>query len=210
MRVDPARLAGLLTPLYRLWAASLRLEVYGGEHLLGPAASGQRVVVALWHDELFAAIAFGLRHPLELATVVSQSRDGELIAGMLTRLGYLTARGSSHRGGVRALKAALRLLEDGRVVVVTVDGPRGPRHVAKEGAVYLAAKSGALLVPLRVGCHRAYRFGSWDRFLLPWPFSRVVLRFGPPRTVPPLADSAALEGERQQLETTMLQLRVEL
>lgn len=208
LKVDPALLAGPLTVLARLWAASLRFSIQGEERLDQAVAQGRRVVVALWHDELVGATFYGYRKGLRPATVVSRSRDGELIARVLTGLGYATARGSSHRGGLSALRGAVRLLEEGRVMTVTVDGPRGPRHVAKEGAVYLASRCGALILPMRV----AYGFGhvfarSWDRFQLPWPGSRVQVRLGEPFAVPQSLDAAGLDEYRLRLERALEELQ---
>ena len=105
---------------------------------------------------------------------MSQSEDGELLAGVLERMGLETARGSSTRGGVKALlTAARRMQEDGLSACITVDGPQGPRHQAKEGALFLSARTGAPLVPIRLFMEKRTLFGSWDRFQLPWPFSRV-------------------------------------
>lgn len=205
LKIAPATLAGPLSLAYQLWIASLRFECEGETEFHAAVRSG-RVVLALWHDELFACTAWGLNRRLKLGTVVSQSRDGEIISLVLERLGFATARGSSHRGGVRALKTALRILEAGNVMTLTVDGPRGPRHVAKDGAVYLAAKAGALLVPLRARAQWGHRFESWDRFQLPWPGSRIEVRLGTPWQVPPLKSSADLEAQRARLDAELNRL----
>jgi len=135
-----------------------------------------------------------------LATVVSDSRDGEIIAQVLERIGYGTARGSSTRGGLKALIALKRHMEQGRIGVITVDGPRGPRHKVKDGAVYVAHRSGALLFPVRSRPASLHVFErSWDKFQLPMPFTRCPVYFGEPLEFPyekMTPDLLAREGER--------------
>lgn len=149
-------------------------------------------IVALWHEGLiFPTAAFGKVHAV---TLVSQSRDGDMIAQIAGRLGWQVARGSSTRGGVRALREVLAKIKTREqndnqggqggdaglsVVAVTADGPRGPRRVCKPGPVWLARQTGFDLVPLGVACTRARRAKSWDRLILPWPGSSVVLVVGP-------------------------------
>ncbi|MBI5520442.1 MAG: lysophospholipid acyltransferase family protein [Desulfovibrio sp.] len=183
MRIDPSLISPALTLLYRAWVRSLRFEDGGQFYRIRDAVdSGRPVMLAIWHSELFALTGYGMLHLNgRLATVVSDSRDGEIIAQVLTRIGYGTARGSSTRGGLKALIALKRHIDQGRVGVITVDGPRGPRHKVKEGAVYLAHKTGALLFPVRSrpACKHVFK-RSWDRFELPMPFARCPVYFGQP------------------------------
>ncbi len=188
MRLDPARIAPALTVLYRLWVRSIRfLDAGGMDPVRACLDSGRPAMLVLWHEELFALTGYGsLAMTNRAATVVSDSRDGELIARVLERIGYATARGSSTRGGLKALKQLRQHMEAGRVGVLTVDGPRGPRQKVKDGAVYLAQKSGALLFPVRSrpsSCHVFKR--SWDHFQLPLPFCSCVVRIGKPLSFAP-------------------------
>lgn len=183
MHINPSYLSPALTVLYRAWINSIRFDDGGKfQALLDTADSGRPVMLAIWHSELFALTGFGMtRAGGRLATVVSDSRDGELIAQVLERIGYATARGSSTRGGLKALIALKRHMEHGRIGVITVDGPRGPRYKVKDGAVYLAHRAGALLFPVRsqpLSMHVFER--SWDKFELPLPFCRCPLFFGKP------------------------------
>lgn len=183
MRVNPSLVSPALTLLYRAWIRSIRFDDGGGLRVLLDAwASEKPVMLAIWHAELFSLTGYGLRRlDGKLATVVSDSRDGELIAQVLTRIGYGTARGSSTRGGLKALIALKRYIDQGRIGVITVDGPRGPRHKVKEGAVYLAHKTGAVLFPVRARPASKHVFArSWDRFELPMPFCRCQVAFGEP------------------------------
>lgn len=188
MRLDPARVAPALTLLYRLWVWSLSFIISKNFGLIGACLdSGRPILLAIWHEELFALTGFGSTVLSgRLATVVSDSRDGELIAQVLRRIGFATARGSSTRGGLKALGQLRKHMNDGCVGVLTVDGPRGPRHQVKDGAVYLAQKSGALLFPVRSRPSSRYVFErSWDHFQLPLPFCACEVRIGAPLTFAP-------------------------
>ncbi|OGR34533.1 MAG: hypothetical protein A2051_08295 [Desulfovibrionales bacterium GWA2_65_9] len=183
MRFDPARVAPALTVLYRLWVRSMRFQYSNNlDRIRACLDSGRPILLAIWHEELFALTGFGTTFLSgRLATVVSDSRDGELIAQVLRRIGFATARGSSTRGGLKALNQLRRHMIDGRIGVITVDGPRGPRQEAKDGAVYLAQKAGALLFPVRSRPSSAYVFKrSWDHFQLPLPFCACEVHFGEP------------------------------
>lgn len=187
MRIDPGLVSPLLSVIYKAWIRSIRFLDGGGPKAIRAAAdSGRPVMLAIWHSELFALTGYGWRVlDGRLATVVSDSRDGELIAQVLERINYGTARGSSTRGGLRALMALKKHMEAGRIGVITVDGPRGPRHKVKDGAVYLAQKTGAVLFPVRsrpAGMHVFER--SWDKFELPLPFTRCPVFFGEPLEFP--------------------------
>lgn len=190
----------LLYHAYRLWCRSLRYTEINREAIERHTHRGQPVVLCLWHDELFPLIY--LKKDLNIIALVSQSSDGQLLAGLLERMGLETARGSSSRGGVRALLgAARRMREAGLCGCVTVDGPRGPRHRVKEGAIFLAKQSGAPLVPIRLFMERAHVFASWDRFQLPLPFSRVTMICADSYLVDAdLRNAGELAGECRRLE----------
>lgn len=205
--MDPSLLSPALTLLYRAWIASLRFDDGGRLHIIKDEAdAGRPVMLAIWHSELFTLTGYGMTVlDGRLATVVSDSRDGELIAQVLSRIGYGTARGSSTRGGLKALIALKRHMDQGRIGVITVDGPRGPRHKVKDGAVYLAHKTGAMLLPVRCRPARVHVFErSWDRFELPMPFSRCPIRFGTPlRFEGDKPDGAMLAAGRLRLEQAL-------
>ena len=115
-----------------------------------------------------------------IVVLTSQNRDGEYIARVIQRFGYRAARGSSTRGSHRATVEALRALQDGNDVGITIDGPRGPRYVAKRGAAYLARKSGNPVVPFSVSVKKKWVMGSWDQFQVPKPFTRAIVLIGNP------------------------------
>jgi len=192
----PSPFSSVLTLGFCIWGATLRYTQVGFQPLQAVRQQGP-IVISLWHDELFTPCY--LHRKEGIIAVVSQSRDGEILAQVLQRLGYRLSRGSSSRGGLRAVRQALDLLQKtGNDVVLTVDGPKGPRHVAKEGAVYLAHKARAPLVPVRVAVSRAKRFNrAWDRFQLPLPGARCEIRYGQPYTIHAQDLNAGLLKEEQ-------------
>jgi lysophospholipid acyltransferase (LPLAT)-like uncharacterized protein len=181
----------------------------------GPDPFGPRerpLVGALWHQGLLVA-AYRWRG-LGLAVPVSQSRDGELIAGVLGQLGFAESpRGSSSRGGTSVLRTMIRLNRAGTTIAVLPDGPRGPARQMKRGIIAVATATGADVVPVGVAARRAYRFNSWDRTLLPLPFTRVHCVYGPPIAVPMRTEdvepleaelSAALDRVTEAAERTLM------
>lgn len=207
LRIDPNLFAPAAALLAGLWSRTLRYFPEGLDECEGIRARGERLIVALWHDELFPTIYFH-RHQ-GLVAMVSQSRDGEFLARAMARFGYRLARGSSRRGGASALVAARReMREQGSVVVFTVDGPRGPRHKVKEGAVYLAAKTGAYLVPMRVFMSRSFVFRrAWDSFQLPWPWAGCRMVYGKPYRVAAKQSPESLQAECVRLEEILNSMR---
>lgn len=201
---------GILTQLtwpaamgYSLYCRTLRYETV---NMAGPyrlALRGQPMVLALWHNEQFALPGFAGRVRLKFVTLVSASRDGEILARVLGHLGHTSVRGSSTRQGAGAVLAARKvMLEQGRHAVITVDGPRGPRYRAKPGAISLAQKTGALIFPLRIPMSDPYVFPkAWDRFRLPKPGSRCCIHLGEPYKVPETElTGEILRREQQRLE----------
>jgi lysophospholipid acyltransferase (LPLAT)-like uncharacterized protein len=135
-------------------------------------------IYAIWHSRLlYPAYHFGHYHP---HVVISRSRDGDLIARVAERWGYYPIRGSSSRGGASAFRALLRDLQAGKDVVITPDGPRGPREKAQMGVVALARHTGYPVIPVSYDASRRIRLRSWDRFVVPLPFSRIRMVFGEP------------------------------
>ncbi len=202
--VSPRFLGTALAWLVRLWHLTLRVERINTAVFTDPQLRAKRPVIMLWHDEIFPLIP---AHAGErMACVVSQSKDGEILATVLKSFGFLTVRGSSSRGGMRALIAAKRVMdEQGVGVIFTVDGPRGPRHKVKPGALFLARHAGSPIVPVRVVMSRAKVFHrAWDKFQLPWPFSRCTIIYGDPVVLPdPGDDAEEMQRQCEQLEQIM-------
>jgi lysophospholipid acyltransferase (LPLAT)-like uncharacterized protein len=179
------KLAGLLLALVaRLWLATVRVRVHGAEVLENEGGA----VLAFFHGTQL--LLHKLRRRGRTCVMVSHSRDGELQAAALAALGFDVVRGSSSRGGARALAAMVhKLREPGTDAVFAVDGPRGPYGVVKPGALALAEQSRARIVPAGAAARRRVVLErAWDRFVLPWPFTRVDIVLGGP--VEPGPDAA--------------------
>jgi hypothetical protein len=141
-----------------------------------------------------------------IAIVISAHRDGELIARTMRHFGHEALRGSSTSGGAAALRGAVRALRSGRDVGFTPDGPKGPRHRVQAGVVQAARMSGVPIVPVAFASSRRKTLSSWDRFIVPLPFSRGVFAYGEPIEVPRHADEAGVESARRALEESLREL----
>ncbi len=158
-------------------------------------------VYVFWHRCVIPALWW--YRGKDIAVMTSSSFDGEYIARIIEQFGYRAVRGSSTRGGVRALLGMHTEIEQGRAVAFTIDGPTGPRYVAKPGPVLLARNVQTPLLAFHCAVERAWVLNSWDRFLIPKPFSRVLLRVSRAILVPAEADSAALDGFHQQMQSAL-------
>lgn len=152
-------------------------------------AEGRPLIVAFWHSRLLMMPKTWIGGPF--AMLISQHRDGLLIARTVAHFGIETIAGSSSRGGAAAFRSILKELKAGRTIGITPDGPRGPRQRASTGVIDIARLSGAVIVPLTYSC-RGRLLASWDRFLLPHPFSTGVFLWGEPIEVPRDADVDSL------------------
>ena len=193
--------AALLRALGWTWRCQLE-----GPHPMGHRAPA---IGALWHGGLICAAYFF--RDQQLVVPISRSRDGDRVVEVLRHLGFgAFPRGSSSRGGTTALLGLIRAARAGRRIAMLCDGPRGPAHRVKPGSVALAGAAGLPLYPLAIAARPCLTFGSWDRAFLPWPFARVVFRFGNPMRVRPDASDDELEACRGQLESDLLRLNREL
>ena len=166
--------------------------------------AGRPVVLAFWHGRMVYFIH--LYHRQRFTVLVSQSQDGEIISQILARFGVHTTRGSTSRGGTRALLEVVKRLRQGFHIGITPDGPRGPRYQVQPGIVMIAKKTGAPILPATYSAKWRTVFGSWDAFLLPLPFSRVVVVYGEPVYVPPDASGALLQTKRSEVEARLQQI----
>jgi lysophospholipid acyltransferase (LPLAT)-like uncharacterized protein len=189
----------------RLLGASLRWKVQGMEHHRAAEAAGKRIIYTVWHGRIFMAVYFWRGRGIVVMT--SRNRDGEYIARVIRRFGYGAARGSSSRGGRAALAEMVREVQQARDVGFTIDGPRGPRYVAKPGAVWIAAKTGSAVLPFHISPERKWVLRSWDAFQIPKPFTRALVLIAPPIYVPPGAGEAELEAAQRRLQQTLDELR---
>ena len=193
--------------LVRGIAATMRLETRGHEEVDALYRSGGHIILAFWHAQQLM-IPSGYRGS-GAHVLISQHGDGEIIARIIARFGHQAVRGSSTRGGAGALRALIKLGRAGKDLVVTPDGPKGPRQVAKLGVIQLAKTTGLPIVPLAFACSRKQLFSSWDRFMVPYPFSRGLFLYGKPMVVSREGDEVALEADRLMLETELNRLTEE-
>ncbi len=164
-------------------------------------------VVAFWHGRLLFPLQLPQVYRERRATVlVSRSRDGEWISQIAQRFGVLPTRGSSHRGGVRGLLEVIRLVRQGYVACVTPDGPRGPRHQVQPGIVTLAQKTGAAILPVTYSAKWCKVMRSWDRFVLPMPFSPIVVIYGEPIHMPAQVTDDVTFAKQLEVERRLQQI----
>lgn len=160
---------------------------------------GKPFILGFWHGRLLM-MPYCWDHRKTIYMLISEHRDGQLIAHTVGHFGIKWAAGSSTRGGVQALRTMVKALKQGDYVGITPDGPRGPRMRASDGVVNVARLSGVPFIPAAFGTTRGRRLSTWDRFLLAWPFGRGVIVWGDPIYVDRKAGSEALESARRQVE----------
>jgi lysophospholipid acyltransferase (LPLAT)-like uncharacterized protein len=191
--------------LNRLIGRTIRWEVEGQENWEAASTDEKIPILTFWHTHIFAGTYFFQRRRIVVMT--SQSFDGEYIARFIQRFGYGAVRGSSTRGGVGAIVEMVRLMRAGCPTAFTVDGPKGPRNVAKMGAVLLAKKTGHPILPFTVTSRSFWTIHkSWDQTQIPKPFTRVRVELAPPIYVPADADEVVLETKREELQKSLDQL----
>ena len=183
--------AAFIQAIARTW----RFRVVNAAAAQQERAAGRPVVMALWHGEMLPLLFYHRNR--QIAVLVSEHGDGEIIARILADFGFRLVRGSSSRGAARALIAVDRELEAGYDVGITPDGPRGPRHSVAPGALLAAHRAGVRILPLAAKASAFWQLGSWDRFMIPKPFARVTIAYGDPVAVD--APSSREAGERVDL-----------
>jgi lysophospholipid acyltransferase (LPLAT)-like uncharacterized protein len=191
----------LAATLIRLIYATMRVRWINVEAMNAMHRQGQLYVLTLWHGQLLLMCYAGFKRPLTV--MISQHRDGELIALTLRKFGVTAARGSTTRGGLGALRTMLQLAKEGHNLAFTPDGPRGPRHVAQPGVVAAAQLTGLPILPVAFVAKRKKLLRSWDRFEIPHLFSRGLFHFGAPIAVPRRLTDEEMEAYRLQVEETL-------
>ena len=180
----------------RLVGCTLRWQVEGAEHLQSIYAAKKNVIYTFWHGRIFLGTYFFRNRGIVVMS--GYNKDARTMARVIERFGYGIARGSSTRGAKRAVVTMLREIRRNKDLAFSIDGPRGPRYVAKPGAVWIAAKTGAAILPFHMSPERRWVINSWDQFHIPKPFSRVLVLMGAPIYVKQHADEIEL-GQSQQI-----------
>lgn len=184
----------------RALGVTYRWHAEGLEHYDSIVASGRQPIMAFWHGRILPATLFFRNRGI--VVMISRNFDGEWIARIIRNFGYGTARGSTSKGGVRALVELRRTLAEGKPAGFALDGPRGPARVAQPGAVFLAGATGNPILPFHFEASRYWTAGRWDQTQVPKPFSRVALVVGAPIEVSS-TDEALIEAKRVELERVL-------
>lgn len=198
-------LTSLAYHIYGLHSRTVRLVIEGEEIIRDHIEKGGCVILASWHQRFYGGFDIPRILNLTPCIMISASRDGDFAAAVASRMGWIPVRGSSSRRGKEALKEMIEGVKKYRAGGHIVDGPQGPPRVVKAGLVTLAQQTGAAICPAYVSYENPYVFGSWDRFMIAKPFSRVLLRIGAPVHVPqePLSDEP-FDRIRRDIEEKMI------
>ncbi|MEX1116730.1 MAG: lysophospholipid acyltransferase family protein [Akkermansiaceae bacterium] len=193
--------------LMKLWSFTLRYEIEDRCGITRPGTHAMPVIFVLWHNRIFTlppiwSISGGNRRKSVVLT--SASHDGAMLARAMAVFGLGSVRGSSSRRAVAALIGMKRALQEGLDVCITPDGPRGPRYEFHPGVIKLAESSRSPIVPIHATYSSAWRLKSWDRFVIPKPFSRVHVIFDEMLFIPAKLDEAVFESTRKQIQNLLL------
>jgi lysophospholipid acyltransferase (LPLAT)-like uncharacterized protein len=203
-RLKRLQAAAIAAAGYRVAAAlcaTLKWRSDGAEQYEAVIRGGRQPIMAFWHGRILPATYY-FRHR-GIVVITSENFDGEWIARIIERFGYGTARGSTSRGGRKALLQLTREMSNGRPAAFTLDGPRGPARVAQPGAVWLAKITGNPVLPFHIESDRHWTARSWDRTQIPKPFATAAIAIGEPLNVPAHASGADIEAARKDLEARL-------
>ncbi len=200
-RLQAAAIATIGYPLINALGQTLRWRVEGLEHLEAVRASGRQPIMSFWHGRILPATVYFRRRGIVVIT--SENFDGEWIARIIERFGYGTARGSTSRGGRRAMLQLVRDMKRGRPAAFTLDGPRGPANVAQPGATWLARATGNPVLPFHIEAASHWTMRSWDRTQVPKPFTTVALAIGAPIDIPATTSDEDLDRVRRDLQSRL-------
>ena len=203
-RAEVAAIATLGYPFLRALGSTWKWKVSGAEHVAAITQQGLHPIHSFWHGRILPATIYFQRRGIVVIT--SENYDGEWIARIIQKFGYGTARGSTSRGGPKALLQLVREVKS-TGVAFTLDGPRGPAEVAQPGAVWLSKATGNPLLPFHCDAASSWQLKSWDRTQIPKPFTTVAMAIAEPLHVPRDADEAALESWRARLQESLAACR---
>jgi lysophospholipid acyltransferase (LPLAT)-like uncharacterized protein len=205
-RIQIPIIAASVYSVIRILGPTLRYEVLGWQNAERVHSSGKRCIWAFWHRIIIPIVWWHRNHGVVVMNTTAF--DGQWTRKVIEWLGFGTAQGSSSRGGLRGLAVMARRLEEGVDCAFTIDGPRGPRYIAKPGPVMLARKTGCPVLVFHIGVNRGKTFEkTWDHFLLPAPFARAVILFAPPIYVPPDANAELLETKHAEMQAELERVR---
>ncbi len=203
------RISLVLAPRMAFWvirliSATMRKSYVNFEGYRKTLSGGRQIILAFWHGRL---LMMPYSYPgMGITILVSQSKDGELISRTVRGFGIESVRGSSTRGWFGGIKGLLKSVNDGKDIAITPDGPKGPGMKAQMGVIQIARTTGLPIFPMSFGASKKKTFASWDRFMLPYPFSKGVFICGEPIFVSPTAGPSEMEGARISLERALTEL----
>jgi len=200
-RLEAAAIAAVGTPLIEALGGTYHWRERGAGVVDRIQAEGRQPIFAFWHGRILSATLYF--RDRGIIVITSENFDGEWIARIIRRFGYGTARGSTSRGGARALAQLRKDMRQGSPAAFTIDGPRGPARVAQPGAVWLASATGNPIVPFHIEAASSWTVKSWDRHQVPKPGSDIAIAVGEPIEVIPAADATAIEEVRRHLEQAL-------
>ena len=206
-RWQVAAISAVGVPVIEALGGTYNWRERGRDVLNDIARQGRQPIFAFWHGRILTATLYF--RDRGIVVITSENFDGEWIARIIRRFGYDTARGSTSRGGARALAQLRREMRAGRPAAFTIDGPRGPERVAQPGAIWLASATGQPIVPFHIEAASFWTVKSWDRHQVPKPGSDVAIAIGLPMDVPPEADEATIERSRLELELALATLETQ-
>jgi lysophospholipid acyltransferase (LPLAT)-like uncharacterized protein len=204
---EAAAIAAIGVPLIEALGGTYNWRARGGDRFDEILSSGRQPILCLWHGRILASTLYF--RDRGVIAITSRNFDGEWIARIMARFGYGAARGSTSRGGPRALAELKRDMKAGHPAAFTVDGPRGPARIAQPGAIWLASVTGNPLLPFHVEASKYWSAKSWDEQQVPKPGSDLAIAIGEPMDVPAGADADAIERARRELETRLGALEAE-
>ncbi len=199
-------LAGIAVAILRLLFSTIRLKV-DDDSVIKNDTSGKSIILCFWHNRILGiTVSFLRRYPKHrkgVTVLTSPSKDGEILAQIMAGFRMGAIRGSSSRRGSQAMRELVRAVDQGIDIAVTPDGPRGPCYKLGPGVVFLAQTTGTRILPLHAKFSRCVRLKSWDRFIIPLPFSTISIKVGEAISVPSELTAEEFEKVRLDLETTL-------
>lgn len=194
----------LAAHIMRIWFASCRVTVHNNEYFTTREKNGHPFIASFWHYSIM--YIFFYQRKSSGTVMVSASKDGDYIDGLAKQLGFATVRGSTNKKGINALKAMLRAVKNGSNAAIVADGSQGPALIAQPGALFLSSRTGNPVIPIVWAASHYYTVPSWDKTIIPKPFSQIHYYYGEPITVPPGLNHDNMEEYRLLLEERLVQL----
>ena len=195
----------LLSCIIRIWFSTIRFKVYGDEFLAAALATKKPIIATFWHYSLLMVLHWQSLQKISAVAMVSSSRDGEYTARILQQFGMGVVRGSKNRKGVQALKEMMKVVATGNHCALVADGSQGPALVVQPGSILLASRTGSAILPIICTSSSYWTIRSWDRLILPKPFSTVTCHFSEPLHVPDDVKTEGIEEHRMRLQEILIQ-----